>query len=135
MTRDPVTAPADITVETFVDQVLSRRPHDLIPVIADGEVVGGVGFKEVNGLAREKWRTATLGDICTPIASIPVAERRLGVAEAFERMMAMGASRLLVIEDGQLHGVLTLKDLARQISLRTRLSEPSQPRYRPGWSR
>jgi Zn-dependent protease len=126
MTANPVFAPADMTVEVFVDQVLSRRPHDLIPIVADGRVVGGVGFKEVNGVARATWSTVRLSDICTSIDNIPVAERRLGVAEAFERMMAAGASRLLVIEDGQLYGILTLKDLARQIFLRTRLSEPGR---------
>jgi Zn-dependent protease len=122
MTTTPVTAPADMTVEAFVEQVLSRWPHDLIPIIREGKVVGGVGFKEISGIPRETWSTATLTDICTAITNIPVAERRLGVAEAFERMTAAGASRLLVVEDGQLHGILTLKDLARQVFLRTRLS-------------
>jgi len=124
MTADPVTAPADMTVEAFVEKVLSRRPHDLIPIIADRQVVGGVGFKEVNGVARSTWGTARIADICVPLSSIPVAEPRLGVAEAFEKMMAAGASRLLVIEDGQLYGILTLKDLARQVFLKTRLREP-----------
>ncbi len=132
MTTDPVSAPADMTVEAFVEHVLSRWPHDLIPVIAEGRVVGGVGFKEINGFPRSKWSTTTLANISTAIANIPTAERRLGAAEAFERMTAAGASRLLVIESGRLHGILTLKDLARQVFLRTRLNEPGRHLHTAG---
>jgi CBS domain-containing protein len=123
MTPNPVTARGDMTVEAFVEHVLSRWPYDLIPIVADGRIIGGAGFKEVNSIAREAWSTNTLADICTAVADIPTGERHLGVAEAFDNMMRAGASRLLVIEDGQLYGVLTLKDLARQVFLRTRLSE------------
>jgi Zn-dependent protease len=126
MTPNPVTAPADMTVEAFVEQLLALRPHDLIPIVADGSVVGGVGFKQVSAVPPNRWASMTLADICTPVADIPTAEPGLGVAEAFERMMAASASRLLVMENGELRGILTLKDLARQVFLRTRLSERSR---------
>lgn len=127
MTPDPVTAAARMSVESFVAQILSLRPHDLIPVIGDGEVIGGIGFKQVNSLARSAWRTTTLRQVCLPLSKIPTAHSKLSVAAAFERMAGAGASRLLVIDDGQLVGILTLKDLARQILLATRLREPSRP--------
>src|SRR5690606_9560705 len=66
MTPDPVTAPADISVEAFVETVLARYPHDLVPVTSGNAVVGGAGFKEARATPREKWPTTRLGDVARP---------------------------------------------------------------------
>jgi CBS domain-containing protein len=52
MTRDLITAPADMSVEDFVETVLRRTPHDLIPVLADDRLIGAAGFKNVKEIAR-----------------------------------------------------------------------------------
>src|SRR5690606_27084866 len=111
MTPDPVTAPADISVGEFVETVLARYPHDLVPVTSGNAVVGGAGFKEARVTPREKWPTTRLGDVARPLAEIPIAEADEPVEQALERLQRSGHSRMLVMNSGALVGVLTLKDL------------------------
>lgn len=122
MTADPVTAPADMSVEDFVENVLARFPHDLIPVMADGQVIGGAGFREAKGTARADWPRTSLASIVTPISDIPSADRRLEIETALDRMQKAGASRLIVTDQGRLVGILTLKDLANHLRFRAEFS-------------
>lgn len=120
MTPNPITAPADISVQEFIDTILARFPHDLIPVVSDGRAVGGAGFKEAQATPRETWRDVRLGDIATPIAGIPTAAQHEPIEAALERLQRAQASRLLVLtEAGTPAGVLTLKDLASHLRFRS----------------
>lgn len=119
MTRDPVTAPADMSVEDFVETVLARHPHDLIPIISGEAVIGGAGFREAKAAARESWASTPLSSIAIPIAQIPTADQSLEIEAALERMQRAGASRLIVTDGGRLAGILTLKDLANHLRFRS----------------
>lgn len=119
MTRDPVTAPADMPVDAFVETVLARHPHDLFPVVDSGVVIGGVGFKEAQATPTADRARLQVGDIATPLAAIPIAASSEPVDAALERMQRLGASRALVIDDRRLTGVLTLKDVMNHLRFRS----------------
>lgn len=119
MTADPVVAPAEISVEQFVDTILARHPHDLIPVVAEGTVIGGVGFKEARTAPRTEWPRTAVADIMTPLAAIPTAAPADPIESALQRMQETGASRLLVLDAARLVGILTLKDLADHVRFRS----------------
>jgi Zn-dependent protease len=119
MTPDPVTAPADMSVEDFVETVLARHPHDLIPIISGEAVIGGAGFREAKAAARESWASTPLSIIATPITQIPSADQSLEIEAALERMQRAGASRLIVTDGDRLAGILTLKDLASHLRFRS----------------
>lgn len=122
MTPDPVSAPGDMSVEDFVVTVLARHPHDLIPVLADGRVIGGAGFREARQTPRAEWARTPLAGIATPIEQIPTADRRLAIEIALDRLQKAQASRLIVTEGERLVGILTLKDLARHLRFQSELS-------------
>jgi Zn-dependent protease/CBS domain-containing protein len=123
MTPDPVTAPADMTVDEFIETVLARFPHDLIPVVAGGEVIGAVGFKEARAVPRARWQDTSLSEIATPIASIPSVRSSDPIEKALSALQENRASRLLVIDDGRLTGILTLKDLVDHMRFRSEFPE------------
>ncbi|MGE0662179.1 MAG: site-2 protease family protein [Hyphomonadaceae bacterium] len=112
MTRDPVTAPADMSVEDFVETVLARHPHDVIPVTSDGEIVGAAGFKQAREIVRSQWRTTSLTAIAVPLSDLVVAEAGEPIEIALERLQRARMSRALVLNGGRLAGMLTLSDLA-----------------------
>lgn len=122
MTPDPMSVPADISVEEFVRDHLSRHPHDLVPVIRGGAVIGGAGLKEAQALPRERWTSALVADIAVPIQNIPCASPQAELASALERMQQKRASRLLVMDGGRMVGILTLKDVLAHMRFREALA-------------
>lgn len=122
MTRDPVAAQSDLYLEKFVNEVLARRPHDLVPVVRDGAVVGGAGLKEVQNVPREQWAHVHLGDIAVPLEEIPVASPQSDLSSALENMQRRRSSRLLVVDRGRLVGILTLKDVLAHMEFRQALA-------------
>lgn len=130
MTAHPVTAPADMRVEDFIDTVLAHAPHDLIPVVADGRPIGGAGFKEAKQTPREVWRDTHLSQIMTPLARLPTANRDDPIETALQTLQQAGASRLLVLDKGALVGILTLKDLANYLRFKSEFPRQSKERQR-----
>lgn len=106
MTPDPVSAPGDMSVEDFVETVLGRHPYDLIPVLADGRVIGGAGFREARQTPRAEWARTPLASIATPIEQIPKADRSLAIEIALDRTQKAQTSRLIVTEGERLVGIL-----------------------------
>lgn len=125
MTPDPVSAAADMSVEDFVETVLARFPHDLIPVVADGRVIGAAGFQEAKRTPRQDWPSTGLAAIVTPITDIPTADSSLEIETALDRMQKARASRLIVLDQGRLVGILTLKDLANHLRFKAEFSKPA----------
>ena len=109
----------------FVESVLARFPHDLIPVVADGRVIGAAGFQEAKRTPRQNWPSTALATIVTPITDIPTADSGLEIETALDRMQKARASRLIVLDQGRLVGILTLKDLANHLRFKAEFSKPA----------
>jgi CBS domain-containing protein len=128
MTRDPITAPADMSVEDFVESVLARHPHDVIPVTSNDLVVGAAGFKQVRALARAQWRATPLAAIAVPLSELVIAEAPEPIEIALERLQRAQSSRAIVLDGGRLAGMLTLRDLAAHLRFRADLADAAQAR-------
>lgn len=122
MTRNPVTAPADMSVQEFVDTVLRSTPHDLIPIMAGDTLVGAAGFKNIKDSARETWTRLRLRDIATPRTELVTADLGEQIETALDRMQRARASRIIVLDRERLAGMLTLSDLAAHLRFRSELA-------------
>ncbi len=123
MTRNPVTAPADMPVRAFVDDLLTHYTFDLFPVVQDDILIGCVGKEEVRHLPRDEWADTTVAAIlktCTPGTVVAMHE---DAARALDRMQSVGTGRLLVVDGERLVGILVLKDLLHHLSLRRELGD------------
>ncbi|PWE18052.1 site-2 protease family protein [Marinicauda salina] len=122
MTRDPVSAPADITLERFLEDWLYRTHHEAYPVVRDGRPVGLVGVSELKQTPREDWSSRSVADAMTPAdeASLPAD---IEAMDAIRRMQESGRTRLMVVENGELVGMITLKDLMEHLAMRLDLGQ------------
>lgn len=121
MTVNPVTVDPDTYVRDLVEGYIYRTHHKLYPVVQDGELLGCVTLARVKEIPREKWdwiRVRDVADRCSEANTIfPSAD----AMEALNRMQAHRVSRLLVVEDGILVGILSLRDLMAFLSMKTEL--------------
>ncbi len=123
MKTDVVTVPRETSVADLVENYFYKHHYKMFPVVADGKLIGCVSTREVSQLPREEWQRQSVGAIaarCTPENSVPP---NMDAVDALSRMSRTGASRLLVMENDRLAGILTLKDLLRFLSLKVELEE------------
>jgi Zn-dependent protease/predicted transcriptional regulator len=118
MRANPVTVPTHCTVDTLVEDYIYRHHYKMMPVADNGHLQGCVTIKQIKDIPREEWGHKTVGEImggCTPDNSIsPDAD----AMDALTAMNRTGNIRLMVVEDGQLAGVVTLKDLLEFLNLK-----------------
>lgn len=119
MTRDPITVGPDTTVEELLEEYVYRHHHKLLPVVADGRLQGCVGIADIKRVPREQRASVTVSGIARPCASDNTVNPDLSAEELLAAMARPGASgRYLVVEDGRLAGVVTLRDLTEYVKLK-----------------
>lgn len=118
MVRDPVTVPPDITVERLVNEYVYAHYHELFPVVDESGLRGCVGVAQIKQVPREKWGIARVFEIMAPRTPENTVEAEGDAVAALNLMRRTGNSRLMVVEDDRLVGLVTLKDLLHLIGLR-----------------
>jgi Zn-dependent protease len=123
MTSDPVAAPPDISLRDFVDDYVYRFRHDLFPVVRQGKLVGAIGMKETSAVPRNAWEKTNVGDAMARVSDANTIEVSADSMQALAKMRDGKASRLLVLDDGRLVGIVALKDFLDLLSLKLALGE------------
>ena len=118
MESDPVTVPRLASVMSLVRDYVYRYHYKMYPVVEGDSLVGCVTTRDIKKIPQDEWEQYTVGEImggCTPENSIhPDAD----AMKALVTMSHTGASRLLVVQDGGLVGIITLKDLLGFLSIK-----------------
>jgi Zn-dependent protease/predicted transcriptional regulator len=123
MSSNPVTVPSSATVEQFVEDYVYRHHFKMFPVIDNERLVGCANAKEVQRIPRDKWGTTTVGELASQCSDDNSVDLRTDVLKALSIMKRTGASRLMVVEQGRLVGIVSLKDLLQFLSDRVALEE------------
>jgi Zn-dependent protease/CBS domain-containing protein len=118
MARDPVTAPAEITLGQFMDGVAWSRPYTTYPVTESGEVVGLLRFRRVAEVPRAEWDRRTVRDCMIPRDEVPVVEQDDELVLAAGEVAEHEVNRALVLDAGRLVGLLSVTDVARALQVR-----------------
>jgi Zn-dependent protease/CBS domain-containing protein len=115
MIDNPVTVPPDITVHQLVDDYVYHHYHELFPVVADSRLLGCIGITEIRQIQRERWDLVKVFDAMSPASPENTVDADTDAIGALAVMRRTGNSRLMVVEKGDLVGLVTLKDLLRLI--------------------
>lgn len=118
MARDPVTAPAEITLGQFMDGIAWSRPYTTYPVTENGEVVGLLQFRRVAEVPRAEWDRRTVRDCMIPRAEVPVVGQDDELVLAAGEVAEHEVNRALVLDAGRLVGLLSVTDVARALQMR-----------------
>ncbi len=118
MVRDPVTVPPGLALSELVEEFIYRHHHDMYPVLDGGRLVGAVRIKDVRRVPREERAQRTVADVLSPLSEELTLPPDMDMGEALGRMTQSGTSRFLVMDQGRLAGLITLKDVSAAISVR-----------------
>jgi Zn-dependent protease/CBS domain-containing protein len=123
MNPDPITVAPDVTLADLVEDYIYRYHHKMYPVVEGGRALGMVGTEQVKHIPRPEWDTSTVTDAMERSTPENTVHPDADVFDAWSRMSRTGKSRLLVVEDGRLVGILSLRDLMQFLSLKFDLEQ------------
>jgi Zn-dependent protease/predicted transcriptional regulator len=123
MRADPVTVPADISIEQLVQDFVNHHHYKMFPVVDGDDLLGCVRTREIKGVPREEWAVRTVRELAVLVCDDNSISPEAAATDAIAKMNRAETSRLLVIENGNLVGVITLKDLLKYLSLKIELEQ------------
>jgi Zn-dependent protease len=124
MTTDPVAVPSRLSIRAFVEDYVYQFHYDLFPVVEGERLIGCVGIRQVKVVPREEWDLLRIVDIMTPCGPDNTVDPNTDAVKAMSIMRQSGNSRLIVVENGRLVGILVLKDMLELFALKMDLEGP-----------
>jgi len=122
MKKEPVTVPPDITIRQLVDDYIYKHHYKLFPIVDDRDrLLGCVSPRQVKDAPQEEWSTRVVAEVASNCSSENSTSPETDIIEALAAMRRSNVSRLLVVEDNRLAGILTLKDLLDFLALKVEL--------------
>jgi predicted transcriptional regulator len=113
MKTDIVTVPPDISIEELVSDYFYRIHLETFPVCDGDFLLGFICPEQVKQVPREKWDNLTVGDLVKPCSADNTISPQAGAVRALSIMKRTDNSLLMVVDAGQLVGVVTLKRYAK----------------------
>lgn len=129
MTRDPIAAPPWINLREWVEDYVYRYHRKMFPVIGDGRLEGVISTQALADFPREQWSEHIVAEAMRRDLDALSITPQTDAMHALARMQSTGASRLLVVEDGRLVGIVSLKDLLRFFHLKLELESDNDRRH------
>jgi CBS domain-containing protein len=95
----------------------------MFPVMSGEKLVGCITTRQVKEIPRDAWGRQTIRETAGKCSPENTISPKTDAIKALAMMNQTGNSRLLVVEDGRLVGIVTLKDLLDFFSLKVELEE------------
>jgi CBS domain-containing protein len=93
----------------------------MYPVTDNGRLVGCITTRDVQRVPRAEWDQRHVDELAEPCGDKNTIAPNADAMQALTGMSKNQVSRLMVVRDGRLEGVLSLKDLLNFISLKVEL--------------
>jgi CBS domain-containing protein len=106
-----------------VEDYIYKYHHKMFPVMEGEKLMGCITTREVKEIPQEAWSRETVREAASPCSADNTISPATDAIKALAVMNQSGVSRMLVVEDGRLVGVVTLKDLLDFFSLKVELEE------------
>jgi Zn-dependent protease/predicted transcriptional regulator len=114
MTPSPLVLPQHLNVEQAIDVYLLPNRFSSFPVVSpEGRPLGLVTLRRIKQVPREQWPITSIQRVATPLEEVTVATPFEPLLEVLRRVRQGGESRVLVVQDGQVVGIVSPTDIAR----------------------
>jgi len=116
MSPQPEVVAAGLPLDQLVRDHFMRLRYGSYPVIDEGRLAGMVTLENVKRVPSEAWPSSVVTDAMTPLGECAVVAPTTTVASALQEMNRPGAGgRALVVDEGQLVGIVSGSDVARWV--------------------
>lgn len=123
MNPNPIVVEPWIDLRAWVEDYVYRHHRKFFPVVSDGNIEGVITTQSLAKYPQEEWSKRTVAEVMErdigPLSISPQAD----ALQALSQIERTGCSRLLVVEEGRLIGIISLKDLLRFLNIKLELDE------------
>jgi Zn-dependent protease len=118
MTPGPVLVPGWITIDAFIEDYVGRHRPSAFPVQNfDGALAGVVTLRAIKEVPGQNRATLRVRDVAVPVQDVVVARPDDMVLEVTEQMSGRPDHLALVVDDGQVVGLVSPTDIARALDV------------------
>ena len=118
MVRTVTSIPHNCPLDEAVNNYFRPYGYGGFPVLEDGQLVGLVTVMEVQTVPTALWPWRRVGQVMRPLAPSLVVTPDVPVIQAMEHMAREGWDRLVVVEEGQVVGLVTHSAIVHFLQLR-----------------
>ncbi|HET6845841.1 MAG TPA: site-2 protease family protein [Anaerolineales bacterium] len=108
----------DVSLEEAVNQYFLPYGYGGFPVVQDERLVGIISVCDVQTVNNSLWAFRRVADVMQTSHDEMVVSPDATAIQALEQMMSSGAERLIVVQDGELLGLLTRASIGNFIEQR-----------------
>lgn len=117
MSGNVETLSPSITIADFLQNHAYQSFHDMYPVVEEGRLVGALTIRSLSRVPQADWGVTPVETIMIGVGRENCITPEVSAFEAIKHLQEQGGSRLLVVENGQLTGIIVLKDLLKPLSV------------------
>jgi Zn-dependent protease/predicted transcriptional regulator len=121
MRTNPPTVSPNSSVDSLVHDYVMQSDDHAFPVSDGSRIVGLVTLEDVRSVARERWNTATIREIMTPVDELVTVTPDKDAGEAMIELSQRNVRQLPVMRNGELAGLLRRQDIVRWLHMQSDL--------------
>jgi Zn-dependent protease/predicted transcriptional regulator len=113
MAADLVRIGPELSLQEAVDDYFMRYDHGAFPVQEQGQTIGLLTLRGVRRVPREQWPTRRVRAHMVPLGDQVVVAPHARMDRVLDKLQDGDAGRVLVLQDGEVVGIITPSDLTR----------------------
>jgi Zn-dependent protease/CBS domain-containing protein len=113
MAADLRRIPPELSLQDAVDGYFMRYDHSAFPVEEQGRTIGLLTLRALRRVPREQWPTRRVRDHMVPLGDQVVVAPDARMDGVLGKLQDGEANRVLVVQDGEVVGIITPSDLTR----------------------
>lgn len=121
MKSQPVTVSADLALREFIEDYVYVFHYRFFPVVKNDSLLGCINVSKLKNLDKKEWDSYTVENFTEPCCASNTVGPDEPASQVLSRMQRTGNTKLLVVENGKLLGIVSLKDMLSFLSLRLEL--------------
>ncbi|HLV30850.1 MAG TPA: CBS domain-containing protein [Chitinispirillaceae bacterium] len=118
MRKNPITVPANLTLAEFVFEYIHRYQTEFFPVMANSCLIGSISSQSLKKVPSKLWQHLHVKDITELLSEENSVTPASDVIDALTIMCKCSRTRILVVNNGILEGVLSIKDLIKYLPVK-----------------
>jgi Zn-dependent protease len=118
MNSDPITVPNSINVNNFVNNYVYKYRHNIYPITTNSGSDVCISINDVKEIPKKEWDSTMINDLAKKCSTRNTISPDTSATKALKIMQENNNNRLLVVENGKLLGIISLKDLLTYLSIK-----------------